>query len=412
VFQLYLADFAPFCAWLASHPRPLTIGGQTGIDGYSPRFQPLRRNLPRRTNRKMRQFVETMLVASVGGALFDLAHFPAGWMAGSLVFVAAAALSGRPAHVPLLAARASFVVLGIVVGGMATPETIAGMSTWPASIALISIAMIAVTFAAAWYLRKFHHWDTQTAMFAAVPGALSQVSAMAAERHADLRAIVIVQTVRVVVLAVGVPGGLALLGLAAPARLPAGALSVIAAPGQFLVLAGACIAAALGLYRLNFSGGFFFGPMLVSAILHGSGLVQTNLPTSLANLSMIGLGAINGARFSGTSFRMLLQYLAAALGALAVVIVVAAVFVSVASLTLSLRAADLVASYAPGSVDVMMILALAMHLDPVFVGAHHLARILVVSIALPIAARLTDRRAPRPDDLSQPLATAREKLED
>ena len=54
---------------------------------------------------------------------------------------------------------------------------------------------------------------------------------------ADLRAIVIVQTVRVVVLAVGVPGGLALLGLAAPARLPAGALSIVDAPVQFLVLA-------------------------------------------------------------------------------------------------------------------------------------------------------------------------------
>ncbi len=37
-----------------------------------------------------------------------------------------------------------------------------------------------------------------------------------------------------------------------------------------------------------------------------------------------------------------------------------------------------------------MILALALHLDPVFVGAHHLARILAVSLALPLMAKLTD----------------------
>jgi hypothetical protein len=37
----------------------------------------------------------------------------------------------------------------------------------------------------------------------------------------------------------------------------------------------------------------------------------------------------------------------------------------------------------------MMILALALHLDPVFVGAHHLARVFTVTLALPIIMRAT-----------------------
>jgi uncharacterized membrane protein AbrB (regulator of aidB expression) len=82
----------------------------------------------------------------------------------------------------------------------------------------------------------------------------------------------------------------------------------------------------------------------------------------------------------------------------------------------SLPVPDLVAAYAPGAVDVMMILALALHLDPVFVGAHHLARMLVVSLALPVMARLTDPPAAKPksppEPLPEPLETAREKLED
>ncbi|HVG51774.1 MAG TPA: AbrB family transcriptional regulator, partial [Xanthobacteraceae bacterium] len=155
-----------------------------------------------------------------------------------------------------------------------------------------------------------------------------------------------------------------------------------------------------------------FGPMVVSAFLHGGGFVEINMPAWLANLSMVGLGAINGSRFSGTTLRMLGKYLAASLGSLAVVLVVAAIFVALASWLLSLPAPDLIASYAPGSVDVMMILALAMHLDPVFVGAHHLARILVVSSALPIAARFTDKRAPKPHALPEPLEDARQTLED
>ncbi len=360
----------------------------------------------------LQSFAETMLIAAAGGAVFQYAGFPAGWMAGSLVFVAIAALAGRDMHVPTAAARLFFIALGIVIGGVATPDTVRGMATWPLSIVVISIGMLAVTAAAAYYLKAVHGWDAQTALFAAVPGSLSQVSAMAAERQADLRAIIIVQTVRVIALAVGVPLSLTLAGFDAPAQMPTGGRAALDAPLELMLLVAGSAAAALALYRVGFSGGFFFGPMLVSAFLHGGDFVHVNLPGWIAILSMIALGAINGARFNQTSFRVLVQYLKASLGSLAVVVTVAGAFVLIAANLLSLHLGDLIASYAPGSVDVMMILALALHLDPVFVGAHHLARILVVSLALPIGARLTDQRPLHHHELPAPLEAARETLED
>jgi uncharacterized membrane protein AbrB (regulator of aidB expression) len=42
----------------------------------------------------------------------------------------------------------------------------------------------------------------------------------------------------------------------------------------------------------------------------------------------------------------------------------------------------------------MMVLALAMHVDPVYVGAHHLARFLLVSFSVALVARRLARRAP------------------
>jgi hypothetical protein len=36
----------------------------------------------------------------------------------------------------------------------------------------------------------------------------------------------------------------------------------------------------------------------------------------------------------------------------------------------------------------MMVLALALHFDPVFVGAHHLARYLIVSLGNPFLAKM------------------------
>jgi hypothetical protein len=42
----------------------------------------------------------------------------------------------------------------------------------------------------------------------------------------------------------------------------------------------------------------------------------------------------------------------------------------------------------------MMVLALALHLDPVYVGAHHLARFLVVTLAIAVAARRISTKRP------------------
>ncbi len=75
---------------------------------------------------------------------------------------------------------------------------------------------------------------------------------------------------------------------------------------------------------------------------------------------------------------------------------------------------DLIVFYAPGAVDAMMILAIALHADPVFVGACDLARIIVVSAALPFGAHISERFGHKPyhHDLPEPLDTARDALED
>jgi uncharacterized membrane protein AbrB (regulator of aidB expression) len=43
----------------------------------------------------------------------------------------------------------------------------------------------------------------------------------------------------------------------------------------------------------------------------------------------------------------------------------------------------------------MMLLALALHLVPVYVGAPHVARVILVSVLLPLVTRTIARRAAR-----------------
>jgi uncharacterized protein len=359
----------------------LTAGRQRGIDRRSMRPAFLH-------PRKLVRVVESLLIGAVGGFLFDAARFPAGWLAGSMVFAAVAALAGRPIHVPSPLARACSIALGITIGGVVTPATLHGMITWPLSGAMVLVSVAAATLATVTYLMRVHGWNMLTAVFAGTPGGLAQVMALAAEegRDCDIRGVAIVQTLRVVILAVVVPATLSLSGLTGTVGLLTSRVPVGEAPVAFAILIGIASAVALGLLRLGFPGGLMFGPLVVSAVLHGGAFVNVTMPFWLATAAMVGLGTVSGGRFSGMPFRLLLGYLGAALGAFAVSLVVSAAVGIAVTLMTPLPVSDLIVAYAPGAVDAMMILALALRLDPVFVGAHHLMRVLAVSLVLPILA--------------------------
>lgn len=212
------------------------------------------------------------------------------------------------------------------------------------------------------------------------------------------------------ILSVAVPAGLALFGLAGSTRLPVNAMPTFGAAGELFVLVAAASAAGLGLLRLGFPGGLIFGPMLVSAVLHGGAFIGAGLPRWIAVAAMVGLGALSGSRFTNTPPRLLVHFLAASLGSFAIAIAIAGVFALAVSAALSLNVSDIVVAYAPGGVDAMMILALALQLDAVFVGAHHLVRVFTVSLGLPIVVRYATRHAravksdpPRTPDLDDPL---------
>ena len=339
----------------------------------------------------VRHVAETLAIAAAGGAALGLIGVPAGWLSGSILAVAGASLAGRPMLIPTLLMRAIFVLIGISLGAVVTPETLHGMATYPVSIAVLILAMALISVGGAGYLRLIHRWDNVDAYLAAAPGGMSQVLALGAELGGDLRAIAIVQSIRVVVIAVGLPAGLSMLGLVgqAPPRVT-GALS-IGVLDELAILVAASTVVAIIAYRIRFPGGLLFGAMLTSAVLHGSGLIHAVMPWWAVNTAMVAMGAITGSRFANTPLRMLLNFVGAAFGSFAVAVTIAAAFAAVLISVLSLRAAEVMIAFAPGSVDAMMLLALALNLDPVYVGAHHLTRIFFVSLTMPLVARRTAR---------------------
>jgi uncharacterized protein len=297
--------------------------------------------------------------------------------------------------------RTLLVLIGMSIGSVVTPETLKGITTFPLSIAMLILAMTAISFGGALYLRVVHGWDTITAYLAAAPGGLSQVMGLAAEFNLDLRGIAIVQTMRVAIIAVGLPAGLSILGLVGPSTRSIGGAFNPAQLDELAILVVASTGAALIAYRIRFPGGLLFGAMLTSAALHGSGLIHVVMPWWVTNTVMIAFGAVTGSRFAGTPLRLLVHFIGAAFGSFAVAVTITAIFAVVLVEILGLPIAEVMIAYAPGAVDAMMLLALALNLDPVYVGAHHLVRIFLISTTMPFVARFAGP-AKLPGDAPKP----------
>src|ERR1044071_4691516 len=246
-----------------------------------------------------RRFAETIAFASVGAAALGLAGLPAGWLSGAIIGVSAAALSGRQVFVPPQVGRIVYVILGISLGSSVTPETVATMVTWPLSMLALTVAMVGITVSVMAYLKFVHGWPTLDALFAAAPGALAQAMALAQDTGANVRAIAMVQTVRLFILAVALPLIFATFGVAGlpPPRGGSPPLAQLLTELGVILLVSS--AAALIAFRLSLPGGLIVGAMAASGVLHGSGAVHAFLPIPVAICSFIVMGAMIGTRLGG-----------------------------------------------------------------------------------------------------------------
>jgi len=288
------------------------------------------------------------------------------------------------------------VLLGISLGSMVSRQLVQHIGAYPLSIGLLALATFCSTFGSSVYLQRVHGWDRTSAFLAGSPGALSQITMLALERGADVSAIAVVQTMRVIVLTAALPLLLALTGIAGPSQ-PAAAMAV-ASPLELGELIASAVALALLLRLLSFPASWMFGAMIGSSLLHGTGAIEGGLPEWVRGIALIGIGAVIGTRFARMKIAVLLSHVNAALGSFTIAIVISAIFVAVIALSTHVRFADIIVAFAPGAMDAMLALALTLHIDPVFVGAHHLSRFVFVTIATPGIIHLFGRTQDDVDD--------------
>ena len=205
--------------------------------------------VPPNSKSKLPHLLETLVLGIGGGLLFQWAQLPGGLISGAMITVAIAAFAGRPLGLPPIVTQSILVLLGISLGSLVSRQLLQHMGTYPMTISLLALATFCATFGSSLYLQRIHGWDRTSALLAGSPGALSQIVILAAEKGANVPAIAVVQTMRVIILTAGLPLLLAATGLISPS--PPTVQAAIATPIELGILVIASVATALLLRQVK-----------------------------------------------------------------------------------------------------------------------------------------------------------------
>jgi membrane AbrB-like protein len=136
--------------------------------------------------------------------------------------------------------------------------------------------------------------------------------------------------------------------------------------------------------RWNFPAALLLGGVVVSIATHVTGFVSGGVPDWLLVPTYVILGSVIGTRFCGVSITDLrTAFVAGGVVTVVVIVLAAAIAGGVSYLTGVPLDAALIA-FAPGGLETMSAMAVMLHADPTYVGAHHVLRLMFLSVLMPI----------------------------
>ena len=328
-------------------------------------------------------------VGLVGALIASQVGLPLPWMLGSMLAVTLAALARAPVAPPIGLRRLMVPVLGVLLGSGFSPSVVGQLGEWLVTLAILPLFALLAFAGSFFFYRRIGAYDRVTAYFSAAPGGLNDMMIIGAEAGGDEKRIALAHASRIfiVVTFVAFFYNFALSVETSGDARPYVQFSDVPIPDLGLLTACAIVGALVG-PKLGLPAPQILGPMILSALVHLTGLTDAPPPSLAVNAAQLVMGTVVGSRFAGTPAIEILRDLLLALGSSSLMLVVAlGTAVAVATLTpVTLDQSFL--AFSPGGLPEMSLLALAMGADVAYVATIHIVRITLVISLAPIAFRI------------------------
>ena len=325
----------------------------------------------------------TLLVALAGAGLATFIGMPASWLSGAMIAVTAASIGRLDTRLPVPLVEFVFLLIGTALGAGLTPELLRGLGAWPFSLAVLALTVVAVTLGVRSFLVHVSGWDRETAFFSAVPGALSYVIAVAATTGADIRKVAVSQSIRIFLLVAALPA----IVVAIEGGPPSGPPVATASWEALALLVAVSTVGGFAFRYLRVPAGLLTGSFAASAFLHGSGLVEGHAARTGGDRRLRPSRRARRQPLRRHQPRVPGSDSCPSFGAFLVATAIAFVAALIVAAVTGVAIDQAIVAFAPGGLDAMMSLALALHMDTAFVAAHQFARFAGIAFGLPFFLR-------------------------
>ncbi len=330
----------------------------------------------------------TLIAGTTGAAALSLVGFPAAPLVGAALATTALAWGGMRLSLPNRLRDAGFLVIGVSLGSGFRNELLGQIGGWGLSLLVLCLSIYATVVISRFVLMRWYGQDRETALLASAPGTLSLALSMAVSGRGDATTVLVLQCMRLLILSAVLPLGMVLLGVeAGNAGAAANRLDPLPLIGVLAV--GALVSWLIA--RRGFPAAYLLGGLLVSAVSHVSDLVHGTPPAWLLFAGFCVTGSVMGVRFTGLKLADILRFLKASATSVGAAALISMGFAAAVAAVTGLPFGQVWVAYAPGGVEAMAAIGLALDFDGAYVALHHLCRIAFLMALIPWMARKQPR---------------------
>ena len=337
----------------------------------------------------------TLTCALIGAFIFETLHAPLPWLLGAIVAIAIASrIKKLPLRSPKLFSAPARAILGITIGSAFNPTILHSLEDFISSIVLILPYVLCVSFAGMLYYWKWLKFDKATAFFSAMPGGLLEMVILAESMKANVYKVTLTQSARLLLIVFTLPFVIQYLS-----HIPLdGRASIIqplmhSDPQDMMIITIGALVGWLGANKLKIQGGTMIGPVIVGAIIYGSGWVHSRPPSEVIKVIQLILGSMVGFVFVGIRLKEIAKVLSQSLGHFVILSIISVCFVLMVSTMVDIPLISILLSFSPGGQSEMNIMAILVGANLPYVALHHIVRLFLVMSVAPILMRKLSKKS-------------------
>lgn len=330
-----------------------------------------------------------LLIGIIGSNFFIFLNLPLPWLLGSIFAVSIAIrFDNLKINSPKPFSTPARILIGLTIGSAFTPEILDFIDVYLFSLLLVIPYTLLTIIAGMYYYTKYVGFDKKTAYLSSMPGGVVEMVIIGEEIKANISKITLVQSSRLFFIVITLPFVIQYIfkvDIAGNKLITTPIASIDFMAFIYLFIAG--IIGGFLAKKIKLSAAYLIGPMIVSIILHSTGLSHAIVPDEFLKFVQVVFGTIIGFTFKGVKIHEVAKILFSTFGHFIILTIISVVFIFIAFNLFGFPIISTLLAFSPGGQAEINLIAILVAANVPYITLHHIVRLFIVMNLAPIFAR-------------------------